>query len=93
MAVLPEHWNPEPPDPPVDESVRFYCTNTGGCLEAHSTAAEAIKAGDAWHPEITSEWQGTAEQGGFVGFYTDDGWQCPGCGAEGVEIEEDYDGR
>lgn len=60
----------EPPDPPVDESVKLRCA---GC-------------GEEWHPEVEWEYQGEVPHGGMVSFYTDDAFDCPSCGEEGEEI-------
>lgn len=78
----PEHYDWEPPDPPVDESVALRCPNAE-CPMFYDPEVEE-HAGETWHPEIFSEWQGTRQMGGTVDFYADDSHACPECLTEGV---------
>lgn len=71
---LPEHFDWEPPDPPVDESVAVRCVAPG--CEQDVT----------WHPEVMYEYQGEVPHGGATPFYTDDAFDCPECGAVGEEV-------
>lgn len=67
----PEHFDWEPPDVPVDASVTYRCDD---CDEE-------------WHPELTGEWQGTAEMGAEVWFYEEWADECPQCEKPGREID------
>jgi hypothetical protein len=84
---FPEHFDWEPPDPPVDEAVTVRCTNPECFMfEEYEDEPSREVFGGQWHPTTESEYQGVSPHGGMVDFYTDDAFTCPECGEEGEEV-------
>jgi hypothetical protein len=77
----PEHYEWEPPDPPVDDSVQLRCVNPE--CEMYS---EHVLWAEKWHPETYFEYQGEYPHGGVVWVYTDDSHDCPECHTPGEEV-------